>query len=156
MSNIVKNDKKLKMFGTHQIRLLAGWEVHVYEHLWVCVRAVWVCERALLHPAALQTVPVREGGAGKVVSSHSCGLSLKQLKYVLVKWMVCSSTTFSLLPKLRQVTLLYPEISLSFPRLEKKHDSPSHKQPMLSDMYITTCTLTHIPKKNHLKFRGLN
>lgn len=47
MSNIAKNDKKRKIFGTYQIRLLAGWEVHVYEHLWVCVCVQYECVREL-------------------------------------------------------------------------------------------------------------
>ncbi len=148
MSNIAKNDKKLKIFGTHQIRLLAGWEVHVYEHLWVCVcvcsMSVW---ESSTPPSCSTNSPSRRRGSGK-----SGFLSLLWAEFEGAQICACKMNGVFVYvlspPKTMSSYSAKPRNLSLFPTLRKKTmTSTSHKQPMLSDMHITTCTLTHIPKK---------
>lgn len=98
----------------------------------LCVCAICVCQRALLHPVALQTVLVRERGRGK-----SGFLSLLWAEFEGAQ--ICASKMNGLL-----VYVLSPPesmsakpriLSLSHAKKKPHRDSPSHK-PMLSQ----TCT----------------
>lgn len=107
--------------------------------LCVCVCAKCVCQRALLHPVALQTVLVREGGRGKS-------------GFLLLLWaefegaQICACKMNGLLvyvlspPETRQVTLLNPEFSL-FPTLRKNPTVTVHPTN-------NPCTLGHA--HNHM------
>jgi len=102
----------------------------------VCVCAICVCQRALLHPVALQTVLVREGGRRK-----SGFLSLLWAEFEGAQ--ICACKMNGLLvyilspPKSTSSCSTKPRIlSLSHAKKKTHCDSPSHKQPMLSQ----TCT----------------
>ncbi len=82
----------------------------------VCSMSVWESSA----PPSCSTNSPREGGAGRAVSSRSCGLSLKGLKYLLVELMVCSSTLSLSPPKTTSTYSAKPRNLSLFPTLRKK------------------------------------
>ncbi len=143
MSNIAKNDKTTLDYWdspNQTPRWLRGTCLWTSVCVCVCSMSVWESSA----PPSCSTNSPREGGAGRAVSSRSCGLSLKGLKYVLEELMVCSST-FSLSPPKTTSTYSAKPRNLSlFPTLRKK-TMTVHPTNNLCSQTCTLCALTHIP-----------
>ncbi len=154
MSNIAKNDKTTLDYWdspNQTPRWLRGtclWtSVCVCVCVCVCSMSVWESSA----PPSCSTNSPREGGAGRAVSSRSCGLSLKGLKYVLVELMVCSSTLSLSPPKTTSTYSAKPRNLSLFPTLRKKpwQSIPQTTYALRHAHYVHSHIPPHSPQKQN-------